>query len=141
MGERERTKIKEEKLGEVELGIAKSIEREELLRMSTQLQRSSISFRRQGSSGRIWENQVPSAPASGLTARRQMNDEYYSPRKMDDDDDDDVDAHPQAKSPHSHTSTPKFGSPRSHSHSQTSAPKCGFSSVFKRCLGSPPPQS
>ncbi|OWM70702.1 hypothetical protein CDL15_Pgr014375 [Punica granatum] len=87
----------------------------------TTLQRSSVSFRRQGSSGRIWnDTAVPERRSSMLinTSKPAVGnapEEVFTPR------------------PHAEPSLPRSSSSRSESDGQPQ--KCALSSLFGRCMG------
>ncbi|KAK4752731.1 hypothetical protein SAY87_021529 [Trapa incisa] len=86
----------------------------------TSLQRSSVSFRRQGSSGRIWNDVVvPERRSNMLNAantggRSGVLEEVFAARPH-------AESHPRS-------------SPLS-SESENPPPKCGLSSLFGRCMG------
>lgn len=98
------------------------------------LQRSSSSFRRQGSSGRIWTDHIqfmePKANGNGTSSiRRNINNEENvsqmernKPGRLHDDE----------VSPHSHP----LSSPPS-SKTQNKVHRSFFSSIFGRCMSSP----
>ncbi|WKA04494.1 hypothetical protein VitviT2T_022527 [Vitis vinifera] len=91
------------------------------------LERSSVSFRRQGSSGRIWDNQfqaigqkadVPQAAAMATRKRQEVTFqemENQTPRSR------------------SGNSTPPP------SNSRDKGQRCAFSAVFGRCIGTRTP--
>ncbi|XVF16516.1 hypothetical protein REPUB_Repub10bG0038000 [Reevesia pubescens] len=107
----------------------------------TTLQRSSVSFRRQGSSGRIWNDRhiidqktgFPNAAASAIDGIRhdQENhqgniirspEEYFCPKQEEIH-------HPQSTNFESH---PK---PKETNASPRKGQRCGISVLFGRCMG------
>ncbi|KAA0039541.1 hypothetical protein E5676_scaffold892G00750 [Cucumis melo var. makuwa] len=95
----------------------------------TTLQRSSISFRRQGSSGFIWEDNVrvlePKTSARATASASMMSQELNRSREERADETPKSDGLQNSSS----TSTPPERTPQ----------KCSFSSVFGRCMGSSSP--
>ncbi|KAL6994269.1 hypothetical protein U1Q18_012376 [Sarracenia purpurea var. burkii] len=108
----------------------------------TTLQRSSVSFRRQGSSGRIWDDRPPlHDPKSGglhpTIAFEKCQDHNNSQDNV-------AVGHPTPSGPFAAT-TPLPGSENEVDHPNPSSPpkseskprKWSFSSIFRRCVGTP----
>ncbi|PRQ57542.1 hypothetical protein RchiOBHm_Chr1g0349451 [Rosa chinensis] len=99
----------------------------------TSLRRSSMSFRRQGSSGRIWEDRLQivehkSGHAQAIFSGDKSNDEDL--RNLDGRFQDR--RHVDLGSP----SSPSTSTPNS-KQEQKAAQRCALSSIFGRCMGSP----
>ncbi|XVF60437.1 hypothetical protein PTKIN_Ptkin08bG0045900 [Pterospermum kingtungense] len=110
----------------------------------TTLQRSSVSFRRQGSSGRIWSDRniidpktgLPNAPTAAAAAARASKRSpellFYLPQEEI--------HHPQPTNFQAHPTEPEGNVPknptarRKHGSAQK-VPRCGISSLFGRCMG------
>lgn len=96
----------------------------------TTLQRSSISFRRQGSSGLIWDDHLrvlePKSTVPSPTSPSLMTQELHLPTPERNGD---------AKL--TENTTPESGLPNSSSPPQERAQRCSLSSIFGRCMGSP----
>ncbi|KAM7508080.1 hypothetical protein LguiA_018533 [Lonicera macranthoides] len=107
----------------------------------TTLQRSAYSFRRQGSSGRIWDNQLQRAvsksselhAAGTSTTGGGRNHQEYIFR-------DEELADPHAEVGTSRTKNNQRGSSIASSHPsrpENKAQGCALVAIFRRCVGSP----
>ncbi|GKV08631.1 hypothetical protein SLEP1_g20235 [Rubroshorea leprosula] len=96
----------------------------------TTLQRSSVSFRRQGSSGRVWDDHLPHDPNSGPLFGKSPDPPHPRPDVL-------LLAPDEQNSPPQHIHVPErtLSSPCSESPAKTT-PRCGFSALFRRCMGS-----
>lgn len=115
----------------------------------TTLQRSSVSFRRQGSSGRIWENnnrlQLPEKNANaGACSDNQEKKIVLNEETAESTNRLPVSPSPVVTKVNSSSISPKSSSsPRSssgHNHNSNNnnkGQKCAFVSIFGRCIGSP----
>ncbi|KGN52429.1 hypothetical protein Csa_008360 [Cucumis sativus] len=95
----------------------------------TTLQRSSISFRRQGSSGLIWEDNVRALEAktgARATASTSVMSQELSQSSGERDETPKSDGLDEVNSSSSPSTPPERTTPQ----------KCSFSSVFGRCMGS-----
>ncbi|KAM5554827.1 hypothetical protein ABKV19_022980 [Rosa sericea] len=103
----------------------------------TSLRRSSMSFRRQGSSGRIWEDRLQivehkSGHAQAIFSGEKSNDEDL--RNLDGRFQDR--RHVDLGSPSSPSTPTPTPTPNS-KQEQKAAQRCALSSIFGRCMGSP----
>lgn len=118
--------------------------------MMTTLQRSSVSFRRQGSSGRIWENNNRLQLSEKNTNVGAGSDNQEKKIVPNEEIAESTNRLPVSPSPvvtkvNSSSISPKSSSsPRSsssgHNHNSNNnnkGQKCAFVSIFGRCIGSP----
>ncbi|KAF8103732.1 hypothetical protein N665_0185s0006 [Sinapis alba] len=104
----------------------------------TTLQRSAVSFRRQGSSGRIWGDQFVLNQKSGEVLQNQEHGREHSAKNSNDPEDN---IRTQKSSSSSSSSSPSsyFSEIRrgpNISSPTRSKPGCGLSSFFRQCIGS-----
>lgn len=104
----------------------------------TALQRSAVSFRRQGSSGRIWGDQFVLNQKGGESLQNQEQREEHSTKNSNNPEDNSriqkSSSLSSSSSPSSYFSElrrgPNISSPT------RSKPGCGLSSFFRQCIGS-----
>lgn len=107
----------------------------------TTLQRSAISFRRQGSSGRIWSDQFISDPKNRAIHQNQEETCQQS-GKNSNDLEDNIRIQKSSSSSSSSSSSPSLYSTKicreqNIPSSIRSKLGCGLSSFFRQCIGSP----
>lgn len=103
----------------------------------TTLQRSAVSFRRQGSSGRIWSDQFISDPKNGAIFQNQ--EQTSNQQSVNNDLEDNIRIQKSNSSSSSSSSAPYFSEIRrgpDFSSSTRTKPGCGLSSFFRQCIGS-----
>ncbi|CAF2375181.1 hypothetical protein YC2023_006759 [Brassica napus] len=101
----------------------------------TTLQRSAVSFRRQGSSGRIWGDQFVLNQKGGETLQNQEHS-----TKNSNDPEDNIQIQKSSSSSSSYSSPSSYFSERRRepniSSPTRSKPGCGLSLFFRQCIGS-----
>ncbi|CAN7113329.1 unnamed protein product [Brassica rapa subsp. narinosa] len=105
----------------------------------TTLQRSAVSFRRQGSSGRIWGDQFVLNQKGGETLQNQEHRGEHS-TKNSNDPEDNIQIQKSSSSSSSSSSPSSYFSERRRepniSSPTRSKPGCGLSLFFRQCIGS-----
>lgn len=104
----------------------------------TTLQRSAVSFRRQGSSGHIWSDQFILDPRNGAILQSQEQSGQQS-IKNSNDIEDNIQVRKSNSSSSSASPSPYFSEIRRGSDLSSSTrnkPGCGLSSFFRQCIGS-----
>ncbi|GAV73087.1 hypothetical protein CFOL_v3_16574, partial [Cephalotus follicularis] len=100
------------------------------------LQRSSVSFRRQGSSGRIWDDLHIIDPKTGrpLSSPKPGRDNEAQIQNHETEEEEDL-SECMIENQHPHMASPPNHGYRSPPENKDQ--RCGFSALFGRCLGSP----
>ncbi|CAL9219215.1 unnamed protein product [Arabidopsis halleri] len=106
----------------------------------TSLQRSAVSFRRQGSSGRIWSDQSILDQKNGSILQSQEQTCQQTGRNSHDIEDKIPSRKSSSSSSSSSSPPPYFSEIRRRgpdiSSSTRNKPGCGLSSLFRQCIGS-----
>lgn len=105
----------------------------------TTLQRSAVSFRRQGSSGRIWGDQFVLNQKAGEIPQSQEQQGGENSAKNSKDPEDNIRTQKSSSSSSSSSPSSYFSEIRrgqNISSPTRSKPGCGLSSFFRQCIGS-----
>ncbi|KAK7271728.1 hypothetical protein RJT34_27864 [Clitoria ternatea] len=93
------------------------------------LQRSSFSFRRQGSSGRIWQDQMQFMEPKNKTSSSRKNDNYIKEENVSQ-----IEENSMGRRLHDNEVAPPIDSSSKTEHKVL---RSFFSSIFGRCMSSP----